>query len=650
MTRKTRKIRLATEFLEDRATPAQFGVPWIDPAHLTVSFAPDGTAALNEHSSLFESLDSQMPRSEWQTVLLHAFETWSEVANVNFGLTDDDGVAFGSPGLPQGDQRIGDIRIGSLPMSDVLAEAIPPDPTIVDSLAGDIFLNSHSGFDPVSLYSVALHEIGHALGLDASDDPASVMHEPYDIHTSLSVSDIAEIRKLYGTRSPDANEGRTGNENIKNATRIKFNSDFDGSAPLVIFGDVTTRSDADFFYVPVLDTYTGPMTIRLQTKGISLLAPRLSVFDGKGTQIGSVSASGTHGDTVELTLPNVKPTDKYYLKVEAGAGTSFAVGRYGLAVSFDDRVIVDETRLEAVMKGPYDGLSPRDIADLMLKPESAKFNDDVKSNDTFGTATPLSSAAGFSQNSHYRITASKGDSSDIDHYEFKSPSTSNGETVVLTATVRAVDPNGAAQRITLYDSHQTLIPASILANGNGTFTIQATGLAANDDYYVRIGDGEVGNYMLDLAFNQRATQLTTFAEGVIPADKDLSTTLYLAETQVFGFALTATGPAGVRVRFSIYDLLGNEVFSMNGLTGDTLSSVTGFLAPGEYRAQLSVLGGSVPVNFHLTGSSVTDPIGPQLSNSATAPLYQDPWNPEYYLYPSGTLAFDPYLFVYWTFE
>lgn len=650
MKRKTRKFRLATECLEDRATPAQFGVPWIDPAHLTVSFAPDGTSALNDPSTLFASLDSQMPRAEWQSVLLHAFETWSEVANVNFGLIDDAGAGFGSSGLPQGDQRFGDIRIGSLPMSDVLAEAVPPDPTIVDSLAGDIFLNSHSGFDPVSLYSVALHEIGHALGLESSQDPASVMHEPYDIHTSLSVSDIAEIRKLYGTRSPDANEGKTGNENIKNATRIKFNSDFDGSAPLVIFGDITTRPDADFFYVPVLDTYSGPMTIRLQTRGISLLSPRLSVFDVKGTQIGSVSASGTHGDTVELTLPNVQPSDKYYVKVEAVAGTAFAIGRYGLAVSFDDRNIVDESRLEQVMTGPYDGVSPRDIADLLLKPNSARFNDDVKSNDTFGTAATLSPTAGFSQNSHYRITASKSDSSDVDYYKFKSPSTTNGEPVVLNATVRAVDPNGAVQRISVYDSHQTLIPATILANGNGTFTIQAVGLPANNDYYVRVGDGEVGNYLLDLAFSQRATQLTTFAEGVIPTDTDLSTTLYIAETQVFGFALTASGPVGVRVRFSIYDVSGNMVFSMDGLTGDTLSSVTGFIAPGEYRAELSVLGGSVPVDFRLSGSSVTDPIGPQMSNSATEPLYQDPWNPEYYLYPTGTIAFDPYLFVYWTFE
>lgn len=650
MTRKNRKFRLATEFLEDRATPAQFGVPWIDPSHLTVSFAPDGTGALNEPSNLFGSLDSQMPRSEWQAVLLHAFETWSEVANVNFALVDDTGAAFGSPGLPQGDRRIGDIRIGSLPMNDVLAEAIPPDPTIIDSLAGDIFLNSHTGFDPVSLYAVALHEIGHALGLDSSEDPMSVMHEPYDVHTSLSASDISEIRQLYGARSQDANEGKTGNDNIKNATRIKFNSDFDGSAPLVIFGDVTSRADADYFYVPVLDTYTGPMTIRLRTSGISLLAPRLSVFDGKGSQIGSISGAGIDGDTVELTLPNVKPADKYYLKVEAAQGTSFSVGRYGLAVSFDDKLHVDEARIEQVMTGPYDGLSPRDLADLMLRPDSAKFNDDVKSNDTFGTATSLTPTPGFSQNSHYRVTASKGDSSDVDHYKFKAPNSGNGASVVLTGTVRAVDPNGAAQRISLYDSHEKPIPAMILANGNGTFTIQAIGLAPNDDYYVRVGDGEVGNYLLDLAFGVQPTHLTTFAEGVIPTDNDLGTTLYIAETQVFGFALTASGPAGTRVRFSIFDLVGNEVFSMIGLTGDTLSSVSGFLAPGEYRAQLSVLGGSVPVSFLLTGSSVTDPIGPQLSNSATAPLYQDPWNPEYFLYPTGTIAFDPYLFVYWSFE
>ena len=42
--KRNRRRRLVVEILEDRAVPATFGVPWNDPGHLTLSFAPDGTA------------------------------------------------------------------------------------------------------------------------------------------------------------------------------------------------------------------------------------------------------------------------------------------------------------------------------------------------------------------------------------------------------------------------------------------------------------------------------------------------------------------------------------------------------------------------------------------------------------------------------
>jgi hypothetical protein len=102
--------------LEDRHTPAQFGTPWADPAHLTLSFAPDGTAAVGGATSgLFAALDAQMARADWQGAILRAAQTWAEAAGVNVGLTADGGQAFGATGPAQGDPRFGDLRIGGLP-------------------------------------------------------------------------------------------------------------------------------------------------------------------------------------------------------------------------------------------------------------------------------------------------------------------------------------------------------------------------------------------------------------------------------------------------------------------------------------------------------------------------------------------------------
>src|ERR1035438_9677714 len=56
----------------------------------------------------------------------------------------------------------------------------------------------HSGAD-VDLYSVALHEAGHALGLGHSDRPGAVMYPYYRLSTGLTDDDIAGIRALYGS-------------------------------------------------------------------------------------------------------------------------------------------------------------------------------------------------------------------------------------------------------------------------------------------------------------------------------------------------------------------------------------------------------------------------------------------------------------------
>jgi len=637
---------LRVDRLEDRNTPAQFGTAWADPTHLTLSFAPDGTQAVGGATSeLFTALDAQMPRAVWQGEILRAVQTWSEAAGVNVGVTADGGQPFGSTGPAQGDPRFGDVRIGGLPMAFELAQATPPDATLAGTLAGDITINTHAAFTPESLYRVALHEVGHTLGLPPSVDPDSVMFNTFNATTTLSASDVAGIRALYGSRPADLNEGSTGNEVIKDATRIRFHSSFDGTTPLVIFGDVTTPADSDMFYLPVLDTYSGPMSVRVQTAGISLLAPTLTVLDKNGTVLATATATGTQGDAVTLTLPSVTAGGKYYIQVTAAPGAATAVGRYGIAVTFDGLNAVTPEATDAVLRGPYDALSPQDIIALFKNPAATTFNDDAGTNDTIGKATLLTTAAGFAPNTRFRTTASIATPADVDFYHVKAPSTANNATVVLTATVRAVAPNGAVQRIEVYDSRQRLVQSTLLANGNGTFTVQAAGLPANTDYYIRVGGGLPGNYQLDVGFGSKATTLDTFTSGSVPAGGTISAPLYLGETQVFAFTFAATGPAGTPVRFTVTDSSGLVVFTLDGVAGDTVSGMTGLLAPGEYNLTVSAVGSTSPIGFTLRGSVITDPIGPQLGDSATAPQYQNPNGS--YTYPPGTTTAASYLFWLW---
>src|SRR4051812_37567830 len=107
--------RLALEQLEDRATPA-FGVAWPDPAHVTLSFAPDGTGVNGVPSNLSQLL-GQVDDAAWKREALRAYQTWAAVANVNVSLAADGGQPLGATGSSQGDARFGDIRLAAVPLA-----------------------------------------------------------------------------------------------------------------------------------------------------------------------------------------------------------------------------------------------------------------------------------------------------------------------------------------------------------------------------------------------------------------------------------------------------------------------------------------------------------------------------------------------------
>ena len=157
-------------------------------------------------SDLFTSLaaDGYVAPAAWQKETLRALQTWAAATNLNFGLVADGGQAFGTPGSVQGDTRFGDIRIGSRPMSDGVLAQTTPFSWSGSTWSGDIVLNSNAKFTTGGavgndLYSVVLHEAGHALGFTTeSDDPNSVMYGSYVKRTGLGAADAAAIQSMYG--------------------------------------------------------------------------------------------------------------------------------------------------------------------------------------------------------------------------------------------------------------------------------------------------------------------------------------------------------------------------------------------------------------------------------------------------------------------
>src|SRR5205814_1535882 len=101
--------------------------------------------------------------------------------------------------------------------------------------SGDVKLNSKLKFGVVGggqydLFTVLLHEAGHALGLGDSTDPTSAMYGQYlGPCTGLSAGDISALQALYGVRVPDANEGTTGNDTFATATSLNLLTNPDGT-------------------------------------------------------------------------------------------------------------------------------------------------------------------------------------------------------------------------------------------------------------------------------------------------------------------------------------------------------------------------------------------------------------------------------------
>ncbi len=147
-----------------------------------------------------------------------AFATWAAVANISFTLSVDGGVNGGASQASGG--HLGDIRIGAtlgFP-SNVLAHAYQPGTQAMfgagGTIAGDTHFNTaftwvdeandSASDNDYDLGTVALHEIGHALGLDHSNVVGSVMEPVYaGGRRTLSADDIAGIQYIYGEPVPE---------------------------------------------------------------------------------------------------------------------------------------------------------------------------------------------------------------------------------------------------------------------------------------------------------------------------------------------------------------------------------------------------------------------------------------------------------------
>lgn len=148
------------------------------------------------------SFPGSMPAGTMAEVTI-AINSWAAATDVHFQFVLDNGLPHNAAGA------IGDIRIGAHLIDtvfEVLAHAFFPPPGGI-SAAGDFHFDdaetwslAPSQFGEFDIQTVALHELGHSLGLNhAGAFPEDVMFGSYNgVKRVLTSHDIANITSIYG--------------------------------------------------------------------------------------------------------------------------------------------------------------------------------------------------------------------------------------------------------------------------------------------------------------------------------------------------------------------------------------------------------------------------------------------------------------------
>ncbi len=175
------------------------------PITLTYSFMADGIDGTAEaggitNTSLATLWGGTLPT--WQTEIVRALDSWANASGLTFVQVADNGEAYDAA------QTSGDLRFGAHNIdgaNGTLAHGFYP-PNNGNSIAGDVHFDTSEawkigfGGGGVDIFQVAAHEIGHAIGLNHTLVPNSLMNANYtEAFSGPQADEIAGAQSLYGS-------------------------------------------------------------------------------------------------------------------------------------------------------------------------------------------------------------------------------------------------------------------------------------------------------------------------------------------------------------------------------------------------------------------------------------------------------------------
>ena len=236
----------------------------------------------------------------FRDIVRDAFQAWEDVADINFIEVVDGAqtqLALGWDTIDGSFGVVGEARTAGTRSTDTLFSMTDAE---VRFDVSENWSTDTAGLNEVGFYQVALHEIGHAIGLNHSTDPNTIMYASnISGIPGLTASDIAGAQAIYGA--------------AQSTTPTPVPEPEPEPAPDPVVPDEPTTPDSpsvpivtpivpDPEPVPEPDPEPEPLVPLVGTAGGDIFAARAGdeVIDG-GAGIDTLTLSGTRSDYT-LTL------------------------------------------------------------------------------------------------------------------------------------------------------------------------------------------------------------------------------------------------------------------------------------------------------------------------------------------------------------